>query len=72
MYFLSPVIPALQSIVHDLFVLRCVNKADAGKDVDTQREVVIAMLLKLIKHHQASVYLFESFDFNLNFKIGCM
>ncbi|XP_061581949.1 huntingtin isoform X1 [Cololabis saira] len=45
-------IPALQPIVHDLFVLRGSNKADAGKELDTQKEVVISMLLRLVQHHQ--------------------
>ncbi|XP_065121576.1 huntingtin isoform X4 [Paramisgurnus dabryanus] len=45
-------IPALQPIVHDLFVLRGSNKADAGKELDIQKEVVVSMLLRLIQHHQ--------------------
>uniref|UniRef100_UPI00398E708C huntingtin isoform X6 n=1 Tax=Pristiophorus japonicus TaxID=55135 RepID=UPI00398E708C len=46
-------IPALQPIVHDLFVLRGTNKADAGKELDTQKEVVVSMLLRLIQYHQS-------------------
>nr|XP_036883165.1 huntingtin [Manis javanica] len=45
-------IPALQPIVHDLFVLRGANKADAGKELETQKEVVVSMLLRLIQYHQ--------------------
>ncbi|KAG7458857.1 hypothetical protein MATL_G00225080 [Megalops atlanticus] len=45
-------IPALQPIVHDLFVLRGCNKADAGRELETQKEVVVSMLLRLIQHHQ--------------------
>uniref|UniRef100_A0A8C7ABF9 Huntingtin n=1 Tax=Neovison vison TaxID=452646 RepID=A0A8C7ABF9_NEOVI len=45
-------IPALQPIVHDLFVLRGTNKADAGKELETQKEVVVSMLLRLVQHHQ--------------------
>ncbi|XP_058157313.1 huntingtin isoform X2 [Dasypus novemcinctus] len=45
-------IPALQPIVHDLFVLRGTNKADAGKELETQKEVVVSMLLRLIPYHQ--------------------
>uniref|UniRef100_A0A5F5PMP5 Huntingtin n=1 Tax=Equus caballus TaxID=9796 RepID=A0A5F5PMP5_HORSE len=45
-------IPALQPIVHDLFVLRGTNKADAGKELETQKEVVVSMLLRLIQYHQ--------------------
>ncbi|KAI6069682.1 Huntingtin isoform X2 [Aix galericulata] len=43
---------ALQPIVHDLFVLRGTNKADAGKELETQKEVVVSMLLRLIQYHQ--------------------
>lgn len=49
-------IPALQPIVHDLFVLRGSNKADAGKELETQKEVVVSMLLRLIQHHQVTLY----------------
>ncbi|XP_060634006.2 huntingtin isoform X2 [Anolis sagrei] len=45
-------IPALQPIVHDLFILRGANKADAGKELETQKEVVVSMLLRLIQYHQ--------------------
>ncbi|XP_056410998.1 huntingtin isoform X2 [Hyla sarda] len=45
-------IPALRPIVHDLFVLRGANKADAGKELETQKEVVVSMLLRLIQYHQ--------------------
>ncbi|CAN2388520.1 positive regulation of aggrephagy [Pristimantis euphronides] len=44
-------IPALQPIVHDLFLLRGANKADAGKELETQKEVVVSMLLRLIQYH---------------------
>lgn len=56
--FYSPsttAIPALQPIVHDLFVLRGSNKADAGKELDTQKEVVVSMLLRLVQHHQVQL-----------------
>ncbi|XP_078588724.1 huntingtin-like isoform X3 [Branchiostoma floridae x Branchiostoma japonicum] len=43
-------IPALQPIVHDLFVLRGNSKADQGKELDTQREVVVSMLVRLIHY----------------------
>ncbi|XP_078717925.1 huntingtin isoform X2 [Lampetra fluviatilis] len=45
-------IPALQPIVHDLFVVRGANKADVGKELETQKEVVVSMLLRLIHYHQ--------------------
>lgn len=48
----SAAIPALQPIVYDLFVLRGSNKADAGKELDTQKEVVVSMLLRLVQYHQ--------------------
>ena len=48
----STAIPALQPIVHDLFVLRGTNKADAGKELETQKEVVVSMLLRLVQYHQ--------------------
>lgn len=50
--FFPSAIPALQPIVHDLFVLRGSNKADAGKELDTQKEVVVSMLLRLVQYHQ--------------------
>lgn len=50
--FVPVAIPALQPIVHDLFVLRGTNKADAGKELETQKEVVVSMLLRLIQYHQ--------------------
>ncbi|WAR21216.1 HD-like protein [Mya arenaria] len=46
-------IPALQPIVHDLFLLRGSNKADISKELETQREVIVSMLLRLISFHQA-------------------
>ncbi|XP_029645621.1 huntingtin isoform X2 [Octopus sinensis] len=46
-------IPALQPIVYDLFLLRGTNKSDGGKDLETQREVVVSMLLRLINFYQA-------------------
>lgn len=48
----SLAIPALQPVVHDLFILRGANKADAGKELETQKEVVVSMLLRLIQYHQ--------------------
>uniref|UniRef100_UPI00358E7878 huntingtin isoform X3 n=1 Tax=Myxine glutinosa TaxID=7769 RepID=UPI00358E7878 len=45
-------IPALRPIVRDLFVLRGNSKADAGRDLETQKEVVVSMLLRLIEYHQ--------------------
>ncbi|XP_060568114.1 huntingtin-like isoform X3 [Ruditapes philippinarum] len=46
-------IPALQPIVHDLFLLRGASKSDISKELETQREVIVSMLLRLIQYHQA-------------------
>ena len=52
-FSLVTAIPALVALVHDLFVVRASNKpTDVSKDVDTQREVLISMLLKLTQHYQ--------------------
>jgi len=44
--------PALQCVVFDLFIVRPANKSSLGKDLETQQEVVISMLLRLLQHHQ--------------------
>ncbi|XP_041368406.1 huntingtin-like isoform X2 [Gigantopelta aegis] len=46
-------IPALQHIVYDLFLLRGSAKSDVSKDLETQREVVVSMLIRLINYYQA-------------------
>lgn len=43
-------IPALQPIIHDLFVLRAAGKSEIGEDLETQREVVVSMLLRLVHY----------------------
>ena len=43
-------IPALQPIIHDLFVLRAAGGSDIGEDLETQREVVVSMLLRLVHY----------------------
>lgn len=45
-------IPALRAIICDLFVVRAGNRADAGKDLDTQREVLVSMMLRLVHYYQ--------------------
>ncbi|ELT98253.1 hypothetical protein CAPTEDRAFT_220329 [Capitella teleta] len=46
-------LPALQCIVHDLFALRgATHKSDLGRDLETQREVVVSMLLRVVQHPQ--------------------
>jgi len=44
--------PALQCVVFDLFIVRPANKSNLSKDLETQQEVVISMLLRLLQHHQ--------------------
>jgi huntingtin len=51
--FISIAIPALQPIVHDLFLLRGTSRSDVSKELETQREVVVSMLLRLVRYHQA-------------------
>ncbi|XP_071090376.1 huntingtin-like isoform X1 [Haliotis cracherodii] len=46
-------IPALRCVVYDLFLLRGNSKSDVGKELETQREVVVSMLLRLINYYQA-------------------
>ncbi|XP_068709184.1 huntingtin-like [Montipora foliosa] len=43
-------IPALQPIIYDLFILRAAGKSDGGEDLETQREVVVSMLLRLVHY----------------------
>lgn len=44
------VIPALQAIVEDLFLLPSANRTDSRKELETQREVVVSVLLRLIQY----------------------
>ncbi|XP_056004424.1 huntingtin-like isoform X2 [Ostrea edulis] len=48
----SHAIPALRPVVYDLFLLRGGNKPDISRDLETQREVVVSMLLRLIQYYQ--------------------
>ncbi|GIX84161.1 huntingtin [Caerostris extrusa] len=48
------IIPALQPVIEDLFLLRSMNKMDVGKELDAQREVVISTLFKLVYYPQSS------------------
>lgn len=50
-------IPALQPIVHDLFLLRGATKSDISKELETQREVIVSMLLRLINYHQVKLWI---------------
>lgn len=60
-------IPSLQCIVNDLFIVRAMNKSDAGKDLETQREVVISMLLRLLQHYQVVIATANSADHNYKY-----
>ena len=51
-FYMFIAIPALQPIVHDLFLLRGANKSDISKELETQREVLVSMLLRLINYYQ--------------------
>lgn len=44
------VIPALVPIVEDLFLLRSPNKVESAKELETQREVLVAAILKIACH----------------------
>ncbi|XP_005093645.2 huntingtin [Aplysia californica] len=46
-------IPALRPVVYELFLLRGTVKSEVGKDLETQREVVVSMLLRLVQYYQA-------------------
>jgi len=50
--------PALQCVVFDLFIVRPANKSNLSKDLETQQEVVISMLLRLLQHHQVVISMF--------------
>lgn len=49
-FFVILAIPALQSIIYDLYVLRTAGKSDGGQGLETQREVVLSMLLRLVHY----------------------
>lgn len=59
--FFFPAIPALKPIVYDLFLLRGVNKADISKDLETQREVIVSMLLRLIQYYQVHSNIIDNY-----------
>lgn len=50
MIIIFSAIPALQPIIHDLFVLRTASGSEIGEDLETQREVVVSMLLRLVHY----------------------
>jgi len=52
-------IPALHSIVYDLFIVRVANKANLSKDLETQQEVAISMLLRLMQYSQVFIICIE-------------
>lgn len=53
-FFFFIAIPALKPVVYDLFLLRAANKSDISRELETQREVVVSMLLRLVQYHQVS------------------
>ncbi|XP_069698723.1 huntingtin isoform X2 [Periplaneta americana] len=62
-------IPALVPVVEDVFLVRGAGAGSSGldlKELDTQREVLVSMLLRLVEYHQVlellSVVLTESRD----------
>ncbi|XP_072177779.1 huntingtin-like [Diadema setosum] len=46
------IVPALKPLVHDMFILRASNKSESAKELETQREVLVSMLLRLIHYYQ--------------------
>lgn len=56
LYFVLTAIPALRPVVFDLFLLRGGNKPDISRDLETQREVVVSMLLRLIQYYQVRLH----------------
>ncbi|XP_066917148.1 huntingtin-like isoform X4 [Clytia hemisphaerica] len=43
-------IPALKPIVQDLFTSQSQTRPDSAKDLDTQREVIVSMLLRVVQY----------------------
>lgn len=48
-------IPALQAIVEDLFLLPSTNRTESRKELETQREVVVSVLLRLVRYPQVNL-----------------
>jgi len=49
-------IPALVPVVEDVFLVRGASSTSSFdlKELDTQREVLVSMLLRLVEYHQVS------------------
>lgn len=47
-------IPALAAIVEDVFVARSAQAPTDTRELDTQKEVLVAMLLRLVDHHEVA------------------
>jgi hypothetical protein len=49
-------IPALVPVVEDVFLVRGTSSTSSFdlKELDTQREVLVSMLLRLVEYHQVS------------------
>ena len=59
--FLCVAIPALCPIVYDLFDTQAIGRNENTKELETQREVFISMLLRLAQFPEV-VYLLDSSD----------
>lgn len=49
-------IPALAAIVEDVFVARSAQAPADSSELDTQKEVLVAMLLRLVDHHEVFIF----------------
>jgi hypothetical protein len=51
-------IPALVPVVEDVFLIRGSSSTSSFdmKELDTQREVLVSMLLRLVEYHQVSLF----------------
>ena len=47
-------IPALKPIVQDLFAVQAQARPDSAKELDTQREVVVSMLLRVVQYPEVT------------------
>ena len=48
-------IPALRPIVQDLFTSQSQSRPDSAKDLDTQREVMVSMLLRVVHYPEVVI-----------------
>jgi hypothetical protein len=67
-------IPALVPVVEDVFLIRGSSSTSSFdlKELDTQREVLVSMLLRLVEYHQVSLLGVWTLHHNSNFRnISC-